>query len=75
MATREGVEGEARWIRDTAAGILDEFARPRRVGLRSKRWWTDESPSSERSWAKRGVPIGQTEPNSLRLQGETSEEP
>jgi len=42
MATREGVEEEARWIPDTAAGILDEFARPRRVCLRFKRRWTDE---------------------------------
>jgi len=30
-AACQGVKGEARWIRDTAAGILDEFARPRRV--------------------------------------------
>ena len=41
-ATKEGVEEEARWIRDTAASILDEFAKPRWVCLRSKSWWADE---------------------------------
>ena len=41
-ATEEGVAAEARWIRDTAANILDKFAKPQRVCMRSKRWWTDE---------------------------------
>jgi len=36
-----GDEG-SRVVRDTAASILDEFAKRRRVCLRSKRWWNEE---------------------------------
>jgi len=41
-ATEEGVTAEARWIRDTAANILDKFTKPRRMCMRSKRWWNQE---------------------------------
>jgi len=42
VGTKEGVVEEARWIRDTAASILDKIAKPRRVCMRSKRWWNEE---------------------------------
>jgi len=42
VGTTEGVAEEVRWILDTAAIILDKFATPRRVCMRSKRWWNSE---------------------------------
>ena len=42
VGTEVGVAEEARWIRDTAANILDRFAVPRRVCTRSKCWWNNE---------------------------------
>ena len=42
VRSEAGVAEEARWIWDTAANILDRFAVPRRVCMRSKRWWNNE---------------------------------
>jgi len=50
--TKEGVAEQARWIRDTAAIVLDQFATPRRVCMRSKRWWNDEIAELRRGLGK-----------------------
>ena len=70
MAIREGVEEEARRIRD-AAGSPDQGG----SSYSPHAGEPTRSPSSERSWAKRGEPIGQTEPKPPRPHGETSGEP
>jgi len=36
------LEREASWIQDTLTSILDRWADPTRISIRSKRWWTKE---------------------------------
>ncbi len=38
--TEEDLVREATWIRDTLTTALNQFAKPLRVCVRSKRWWT-----------------------------------
>ena len=56
--TEEGMEGDAKWIRDTAADILDEFSKPRRVdsACDPNAVGPRRSPSSGKHWGKQDGP-------------------
>jgi len=56
--TEEGMEEDAKWIRDTAAETLDEFSKPRRVdsACDPNAVGPRRSPSSGKHWGKQDGP-------------------